>query len=102
MTELRIPQFVPALRWGAGCSCSSLLFWSCWAASGAQGQVLFSAHGSQKSSQLCFLVPNVDEMECNMTRQASCGEKCIPVAWLCNGQQECPDGSDEQCRSGII
>ncbi|KAM5275816.1 low-density lipoprotein receptor-related protein 2-like isoform 3-T4 [Hipposideros larvatus] len=32
-----------------------------------------------------------------MTRQAACGERCIPVAWLCNGEQECPDGTDEQC-----
>ena len=32
-----------------------------------------------------------------MTRQAACGERCIPVAWLCNGERECPDGTDEQC-----
>ncbi|XP_037382568.1 prolow-density lipoprotein receptor-related protein 1-like [Talpa occidentalis] len=39
----------------------------------------------------------VDEAKCNRTRQAMCGEKCIPVTWLCNGEQECPDGTDEQC-----
>ncbi|MBZ3890944.1 Prolow-density lipoprotein receptor-related protein 1, partial [Sciurus carolinensis] len=36
-------------------------------------------------------------VECNRTRQAACGEKCIPVTWLCNGEQECADGIDEQC-----
>ncbi|XP_029457218.1 low-density lipoprotein receptor-related protein 2-like isoform X2 [Rhinatrema bivittatum] len=34
---------------------------------------------------------------CNVTQQATCGEKCIPIAWLCNGEQDCPDGTDEQC-----
>lgn len=40
---------------------------------------------------------NADEVHCNMTRQVACGERCIPVAWLCNGERECPDGTDEQC-----
>ncbi|XP_051025717.1 prolow-density lipoprotein receptor-related protein 1-like [Acomys russatus] len=42
------------------------------------------------------------ENECNRTRQAACGDKCIPVAWLCNGEQECPDGTDEQCEETCL
>ncbi|XP_055449446.1 prolow-density lipoprotein receptor-related protein 1-like [Psammomys obesus] len=43
-----------------------------------------------------------DEMGCNRTQQAACGDKCIPVAWLCNGEQECPDGTDEQCEETCL
>ncbi|XP_036065103.1 prolow-density lipoprotein receptor-related protein 1-like isoform X3 [Onychomys torridus] len=42
------------------------------------------------------------ELECNRTGQVACGEKCIPVAWLCNGEQECPDGTDEQCEETCL
>ncbi|XP_069092979.1 low-density lipoprotein receptor-related protein 2-like [Pleurodeles waltl] len=34
---------------------------------------------------------------CNVTQQAACGDKCIPFAWLCNGEVDCPDETDEQC-----
>ncbi|XP_065693645.2 uncharacterized protein [Patagioenas fasciata] len=34
---------------------------------------------------------------CAASRQATCGAACIPVPWLCDGEQQCPDGMDEQC-----
>lgn len=49
------------------------------------------AHGVASRSS------NADDVQCNGTRQAACGERCIPVAWLCSGERECPDGTDEQC-----
>lgn len=52
---------------------------------------------ARNSHGFAFHSSNADEVRCTMTQQAACGERCIPVAWLCNGQQECPDGTDEQC-----
>ncbi|NXF68249.1 LRP4 protein, partial [Ciccaba nigrolineata] len=34
---------------------------------------------------------------CAASRQAACSAGCIPVPWLCDGEQQCPDGADEQC-----
>lgn len=34
---------------------------------------------------------------CAASHQATCGAACIPVPWLCDGEQQCPDGMDEQC-----
>ncbi|XP_052607990.1 low-density lipoprotein receptor-related protein 1-like isoform X4 [Peromyscus californicus insignis] len=42
------------------------------------------------------------EPECTRTGQVACGDKCIPVAWLCNGEQDCPDGTDEQCEETCL
>nr|XP_058146122.1 low-density lipoprotein receptor-related protein 1B-like isoform X8 [Dasypus novemcinctus] len=57
---------------------------------GGSGAGSRELHGSTSWS-------DADATKCNMTQQAACGDRCIPVAWLCNGEQDCPDGTDEQC-----
>ncbi|XP_069482623.1 vitellogenin receptor Yl-like [Ambystoma mexicanum] len=37
------------------------------------------------------------DLLCNATQQTICGDKCVPFAWLCNEEIDCPDESDEQC-----
>lgn len=34
---------------------------------------------------------------CAATRQAACGAGCGPVPWLCDGERQCPNGTDEMC-----
>ncbi|NXH54993.1 LRP2 protein, partial [Rhabdornis inornatus] len=34
---------------------------------------------------------------CATSGQAACVSGCIPVPWLCDGEQQCPGGTDEQC-----
>ncbi|KAM4836633.1 prolow-density lipoprotein receptor-related protein 1-like [Thomomys bottae] len=93
-----------SLRKSAGCQAAGYL-----GASGSGGEELgvplcdvccpqFCSSWLQRRVQDLFRGPrSADKVGCNRTRQAACGDKCIPVAWLCNGQQECPDGTDEQC-----
>lgn len=59
--------------------------------------MLSCAVGARNSHNSASCLPNAGEPECNRTGQVACGEKCIPVTWLCNGEQDCPDGTDEQC-----
>ncbi|CAM5106509.1 unnamed protein product [Eretmochelys imbricata] len=47
----------------------------------------------------CRSLPGTGERNCHALQQAACGEKCIPFMWLCNGEQECPDGTDEHCEA---
>ncbi|XP_075458989.1 low-density lipoprotein receptor-related protein 2-like [Ascaphus truei] len=49
---------------------------------------------------LCGLLPDAflaDTAVCSFPQQFACKEKCIPISWLCNGDRDCPDGTDEQC-----
>ncbi|KAM4048930.1 low-density lipoprotein receptor-related protein 2-like [Anomaloglossus baeobatrachus] len=39
----------------------------------------------------------IDPSGCSVLQQSVCKDKCIPVSWLCNGEKDCPDGTDEQC-----
>ena len=47
---------------------------------------------------MALLLGHPVQMKCGVTsRQAACGGRYIPVAWLCSREQECPDGADKQC-----
>ncbi|KAM4706690.1 low-density lipoprotein receptor-related protein 2-like [Discoglossus pictus] len=46
----------------------------------------------------CFLDAFLaDASSCGATHQSVCKDKCIPISWLCNGERDCPDGTDEVC-----
>ncbi|XP_072373154.1 low-density lipoprotein receptor-related protein 2-like [Scyliorhinus torazame] len=34
---------------------------------------------------------------CRLFDQASCGHSCVPLSWLCDGDEDCPGGVDERC-----
>ncbi|XP_048382693.1 prolow-density lipoprotein receptor-related protein 1-like [Stegostoma tigrinum] len=39
----------------------------------------------------------VDGDRCRLFWQTPCGDGCAPVSWLCDGDDDCPGGVDEQC-----
>ena len=45
----------------------------------------------------CFKVLLTDPQTCNTTHFTCSGgmPNCIPQLWVCDGEQECADGSDE-------
>nr|XP_025041567.1 low-density lipoprotein receptor-related protein 2-like [Pelodiscus sinensis] len=47
----------------------------------------------------CRSLPDPGGRNCSALHQAACGERCVPFLWLCNGEQECPDGTDEHCEA---
>ncbi|XP_072261337.1 low-density lipoprotein receptor-related protein 2-like [Pyxicephalus adspersus] len=38
-----------------------------------------------------------DHSICGLTLQSTCKDKCIPITWLCNEENDCPDKTDEKC-----
>ncbi|XP_067839507.1 low-density lipoprotein receptor-related protein 2-like [Heptranchias perlo] len=39
----------------------------------------------------------VDGDLCGLFHQTACGDACAPFSWLCDGDEDCPDGVDERC-----
>ena len=36
-----------------------------------------------------------EEKQCPNATKFSCGARCIPLAWHCDGTEDCHDGRDE-------
>ena len=36
-----------------------------------------------------------EEKQCPNATKFSCGTRCIPLAWRCDGTEDCHDGRDE-------
>ncbi|KAK2541678.1 hypothetical protein Q9233_000584 [Columba guinea] len=68
------------------CSCAFSITVACTVTSGLEQSKLISFYPTVPAGPTCAA-----------SHQATCGAACIPVPWLCDGEQQCPDGMDEQC-----